>query len=103
MKPCELVENVQTIFEISSGKLAVNKKYIFIVKNLTDFHKTLETSMDPHLIHMSIKLCSKRNHAVKFCIHKVVKGNSDLTVCKYLNLALFFSKVLVQGRRQFKQ
>ena len=49
MKACELAENVQTIFDISSGKLTVNKKSIFIVKMLTVFRKTVETGMDPRL------------------------------------------------------
>ena len=47
MKPCELAENVHTIFEILSGKLTVNKQRYFFVKNLTDFRKTVETGMDP--------------------------------------------------------
>ena len=50
MKPCELEENVQTIFEISTGKLTVMKRYsVFIVKNPTDFRKTVEAGVDPRL------------------------------------------------------
>ena len=48
MKPDALAENVQTIFEISSGKLIL-KKSIFTMKNLADFRKTVETGMDPRL------------------------------------------------------
>ena len=47
MKPYESAENVQTIFEISSGKLTFIKKKYFSWKNLTDFRETVETGMDP--------------------------------------------------------
>ena len=50
MKPCESAENAQTIFHISAAKLAFIKK-IFIMKNLTDFRKTVEAGMDLRLYH----------------------------------------------------
>ena len=51
MGPSKLAKNVQSIFEISTGKLTVNKKKNgFIVKNLTDFRKMVEAGMDPYLI-----------------------------------------------------
>ena len=55
IKPCELAENVQTIFEISSGKLRrflLNVRAIsaLVTKNLTDFCKTVETGMDLRLL-----------------------------------------------------
>ena len=48
MKPGKSVENVQTIFEISSGNLTFIKKYIYL-KNLTDFRNTVETDMNLRL------------------------------------------------------
>ena len=39
----------QTIFQISVGKLKGFTNRIFIVKNLTDFRKTVETGVDPRL------------------------------------------------------
>ena len=60
MKPCKLAKNVQTIFEISSGRLTVDnnlkKTYQFIVKNLTDFHKMVEAGMDLRLYRANFAL-----------------------------------------------
>ena len=39
----------QTIFQISVGKLKGFTNWIFIVKNLTDFRKTVETGVDPRV------------------------------------------------------
>ena len=48
--------NRQTIFDISSRKLTFIKKYIFIMKNLTDFRKTVETGMDPCLVFFKLEV-----------------------------------------------
>lgn len=65
MKPCKLAENAQTIFEISSGKLTLLKN-TFIVKNLTDFGKTVETGMDPHLSIINLIASSLCHWPVQF-------------------------------------
>ena len=40
---------VQTIFQISTWKALLLLKICFIMKNLTDFRKTVETDVDPVL------------------------------------------------------
>ena len=50
---------VQSIFQISSSKVFFIKN-IFIMKNLTDFRKTLETGVDPRLINIDFLASSDR-------------------------------------------
>ena len=43
---------VQTIFQILTWKVLLIIKNMFIMKNLTDFRKTMETGVDPRLDRM---------------------------------------------------
>ena len=50
---------IQSIFQISSSKVFFIKN-IFLMKNLTDFRKTLETGLDPRLINIDCLASSDR-------------------------------------------
>ena len=47
MKPCKSADYFISRFQL--GKFFIVSKNIFIVKNLTDFRKTVETGVDPRL------------------------------------------------------
>ena len=50
---------VQTIFQILTWKVLLVIKNMFIMKNLTDFRKTMETGVDPRLVsHAPRPLCA---------------------------------------------
>ena len=89
---------VQTIFESSIINIIKN---MFIMKNLTDFCKTVETGVDPPLISLIrwIELLLPRKNTARIITREIITNTSSPAIFDYGALLLFESSELAARLR----